>query len=464
MNRRIFTTFVLMAMSTLLITDAAAAGVWEDEFPITQDPLPQYRSYITTAPDDTGYVLWPDWTDWEDTKVMLMRSTDKGHTWTAPWITFEGLPYDNMDICADADAVHLLLVEFYEDEEAEYKWLYYAKSVDGGETFTDPVQVGERENIEAIEVFTAPGMIYIYAQNYDHEYEQEYNYLYVSSDGGDTWTEKPLLPPASIVNPDFAIHDDTIHIVFGGFWAETGINYSQSTDDGDTWTPPVLVCDGAPPYAQLPQVAVDDNAIHVSWEDTRSDHLNIMYSRSTDGGLTWSTNLQLNDTFYGARVKLLADEDGLHAVWCQYHGDDGWPSSWGTSDYGIIWYKLSSDCGLTWSDEFRVSQNEAIPPISLPDLGANYVKLAEYGTGFCAMWQDKRDGNVDLYLRNNRGPCGGDVDGDGDTDLSDLGALLAAYGTSVGHPRYNPSADFDNDGDVDLSDLATLLADYGCGT
>ena len=60
--------------------------------------------------------------------------------------------------------------------------------------------------------------------------------------------------------------------------------------------------------------------------------------------------------------------------------------------------------------------------------------------------------------------CPGDVDGDGDTDLSDLGALLAAYGTSVGHPRYNPNADFDNDGDIDLSDLATLLADYGCGT
>jgi hypothetical protein len=48
------------------------------------------------------------------------------------------------------------------------------------------------------------------------------------------------------------------------------------------------------------------------------------------------------------------------------------------------------------------------------------------GTGFCAMWQDKRDGNIDLYFRNNLGPCTGDVDGDGDTDLADLGALLAS--------------------------------------
>ncbi|MFQ5805769.1 MAG: dockerin type I domain-containing protein [Phycisphaerae bacterium] len=59
-------------------------------------------------------------------------------------------------------------------------------------------------------------------------------------------------------------------------------------------------------------------------------------------------------------------------------------------------------------------------------------------------------------------PCPGDVDGDGDTDLSDLAALLAAYGSSVGDPNYNPAADFEPDGDVDLTDLAFLLSAYGC--
>jgi hypothetical protein len=58
--------------------------------------------------------------------------------------------------------------------------------------------------------------------------------------------------------------------------------------------------------------------------------------------------------------------------------------------------------------------------------------------------------------------CVGDVDGDGDTDLADLAALLGAYGTSVGDPDYSENADFDNDGDVDLADLAFLLGDYGC--
>jgi len=409
-------------------------------------------------------VLWPDWTDWEDTKVMLMWSTDKGHTWTGPSIIFEGLAYDNMDIAADADGVHLLLVEFYEDEVSEYKLLYYAKSTDGGVSFSTPTRVGTRENIEAIKLFTGPGKLYIYAENYDHEAEIAYNYLYVSSDGGATWQEKPLLPDETVQHPAFAVRDNVIHMVFAGFLVEPDIRHCTSADDGDSWSTPVAVSQGAGRHSQLPQVAVDDNAIHVSWEDDRSEYFNVLYSRSTDGGVTWSRDDQLNDTFYGARSKLLADEEGLHIVWCQYHGDDGWPSSWGSFDYGIIWYKFSADSGLSWSDEFRVSQNEDIPPIDLPDRGANVVKLAEYVTGFCAMWQDKRDGNIDLYMRNNLGPaCPGDVDGDGDTDPTDLAALLAAYGTSEGDPGYNPNADFDGNGTVDLTDLAFLLSDYGCG-
>lgn len=57
----------------------------------------------------------------------------------------------------------------------------------------------------------------------------------------------------------------------------------------------------------------------------------------------------------------------------------------------------------------------------------------------------------------------GDVDGDGDVDLSDLAALLAAYGTCSGDAGYLSAADFDGSGCIDLSDLAILLATYGGG-
>jgi hypothetical protein len=57
----------------------------------------------------------------------------------------------------------------------------------------------------------------------------------------------------------------------------------------------------------------------------------------------------------------------------------------------------------------------------------------------------------------------GDVDGDGDVDLSDLALLLAAYGACDGDPNYNAAADFDGDGCINLTDLARLLSNYGYG-
>ncbi len=465
MKRQSLINLAMLALSILLINNIAVGGVWEDEFPITQDPVYQYRQYPAVAPDDTLYMLWPDWTVFEDTQIMLTKSPDRGQTWLGPDTIFSGMAYEDFDLLANAEGLHLLFVELHEHGVNERSLLFHTKSLNGGDTWTTPVRIGDRESIASIKLFSDGGDLFVYAMNYDYDTETRYNYLYHSNDGGVTWPEEEILPGTTVQNPDFLVDDNGIHMVYGGLLFEPEIMYCRSTDAGANWTTPVAVSMGAGVHAQLPQIAIDDSAIHVCWDDDREEYYNTMYSRSTNDGLTWSIDQRINDTFYGARARLLADEEGLHLVWCQYHGDDGWPQSWGSGDYGIIWYKFSDDSGLTWTDEYRVSQNEDIPTMELPTRGANRVKLSQFSDGFCATWQDRRDGNMDIYMRNYFGPaCLGDVDGDGDTDLSDLAELLAAYGASEGDPGYNPDADFDANGMIDLSDLAFLLADYGCGS
>lgn len=56
-------------------------------------------------------------------------------------------------------------------------------------------------------------------------------------------------------------------------------------------------------------------------------------------------------------------------------------------------------------------------------------------------------------------PCPGDLDLDGDVDITDLTQLLSHFGMVAGATPAD--GDLDGDTDVDISDLATLLSNFG---
>ena len=76
----------------------------------------------------------------------------------------------------------------------------------------------------------------------------------------------------------------------------------RSTDGGVTWTSPLAIDDDPPEMMVTgfyPQLNVSPNGrIDVAWQDNRetSDfHFNVRYTYSTDGGLTWAKNVKVND-------------------------------------------------------------------------------------------------------------------------------------------------------------------------
>ena len=72
------------------------------------------------------------------------------------------------------------------------------------------------------------------------------------------------------------------------------------------------------------------------------------------------------------------------------------------------------------------------------------------------------DGETWEYIAPQQ-DCVGDLDGDNDTDHSDLGILLGDWGCVGSDPDDCPG-DLDGDYDTDHSDLGILLGDWGCGT
>jgi outer membrane protein assembly factor BamB len=70
-------------------------------------------------------------------------------------------------------------------------------------------------------------------------------------------------------------------------------------------------------------------------------------------------------------------------------------------------------------------------------------------------------GQDGLFAFHPSPACLADLDGDGVVGLSDLAALLGAYGSASGGIGFDSDADLNRDGVVDLADLAELLGSYG---
>jgi hypothetical protein len=131
--------------------------------------------------------------------------------------------------------------------------------------------------------------------------------------------------------------------------------------------------------------------------------------------------------------------------------------AWLNSGTGSVGVQLLAFDGFLLGDPLEIIGDSAS---GLARVAAN----ANDG-GFIVTWVDRSayPTRVDVVAQLvgvvGDGPCNGDLDGDGDVDLSDLAQLLAHYGVITGASCED--GDMDEDGDVDLADLAALLAVYG---
>ena len=212
----------------------------------------------------------------------------------------------------------------------------------------------------------------------------------------------------------YCIYFDTTNVQFNNY--NVDLYFTKSTDDGTTWTTPVRInSDGFPPGDQFfPWLEVDRNGvIHVVFYNSRRQPVNddsehgffdASYTTSTDGGHSW-TEYFLTPTPFDS-----------------YYD------------------------GLDRSNQFM----------------GDYLGLGVGGGRVYPCYPSTQNGDTDTFTNVIVAETLlGDLDGDGDVDLSDLSALLSVYSLCEGEPGFMPEADFDDSGCIDLSDLSALLSNYG---
>jgi hypothetical protein len=309
-----------------------------------------------------------------------------------------------------------------------------SRSTDGGLSWGDPVLV---DKIDGPLANTKPSITadpedpctaYVGWTRYHEPFPSVAATVLVSrtTDCGETWQEPQVLSDVSrrfIGVQILALPDGSLRAFSVGGEGRTMI-VQQSTDKGDTWSEPTLVANlrrFAPgPFTAdgtrrifsaeyLFDVAVDrtTGSLYAVWEQMfvpapAEFPANIAFTSSTDGGVTWSTPIRIDQTPVSASFLLnqaflpsveVAD-DGIVAV-TYYNFQNamlGSPSSL-TDTWFVHCDPASVDCAeeTSWSGtELRLTPR-AFDFLLAPDRGENlflgdYVGLAPSGNDFLAFF------------------------------------------------------------------------------
>jgi hypothetical protein len=265
------------------------------------------------------------------------------------------------------------------DERNGNREIYYKRSTNSGINWEPDVRFTNNPASSYRPSIAVTGSVVhvVWCDNRDSAFEI---YYIRSSNSGVTWGPETRLTydPAISWAPSLAINGSVLHIV----WEETRngseeIFYKRSTDAGLNWEPDVRLTN-IPLKSFYPSIAVSGNFVHVTWYDYRTGNKAIFYKRSTDAGLTWSQDAQLTGLLHDAYNSSVAVSGQIvHIVWHERR------------DYfEDIFYRRSTDAGISWQPEIRLTNNNAT---------SWYPAIAALGNSVHVVWYDSSAGNWEIY-------------------------------------------------------------------
>ena len=263
------------------------------------------------------------------------------------------------------------------------------------------------------------------------------NYAFVSRDGGRSWTTHLHPNPEGRTQGDDAVSFDTQGHAFHSYLsfdeiliprprkAWNGIFVTRSDDGGESWGEPVPVVDHintVEPFEDKPWIVTDNvegsrhhGNVYVAWtrfdvygSPDPADSTQILFSRSRDGGRTFSVPYRVSDSGGDAVDSDDTVEGAVPAVGAGGEVYLAW-----AGPLGIV-FDRSLDGGWTFGEDRVISDNPGGWDLPLPGMarhngmpvtGVDLSPGPHRGRVYVS-WIDQRNGDPDVFVMAS--PDGGE--------------------------------------------------------
>jgi hypothetical protein len=321
-------------------------ATWSAPRPIQAPGDQGWDSQISIDPVD-GRTVWAAWIEKKKSDVMVGRSDDFGATWSIKAVDDTNAGTDKPILVVRGNDVYVAY------NHSQTIWVSF--SHDRGETWTSvkAQTTGKGKlgwSLAGGGAITPNGDVHFSWAGYEQNgvAKGPVN-LYVSSsrDGGATWADTLIetsgSPPDcsadlcgwAFLGAQMTMTSDADGVLYG-LWnagpatakgAPERVFFSKSTDGGRTWSAKVDVS-GAPPGVAhaFPAIAAGGSGdVRIAWMDARNadgDLWNVYYRSSSDGGTSWSAETDISTFVPGFEYILEAGYDYPYGDYFELAIDD----------------------------------------------------------------------------------------------------------------------------------------------